>query len=128
MDARILSVRQPWSWLIVAGYKDVENRSWSTNYRGRLFIHAGLQVDYEAWETVEEKHRIPMPDELDIGGIVGYVDLLGVEDRFNSRWHNKDCKAWVLGNAREVPIIECKGQQGLFRPNRSLALQLEPYM
>jgi ASCH domain len=29
-----LSVRQPWAWAIVSGYKDVENRSWPTNYRG----------------------------------------------------------------------------------------------
>jgi hypothetical protein len=33
--APALSVRQPWAWLIVNGYKDVENRSWTTHYRGR---------------------------------------------------------------------------------------------
>jgi hypothetical protein len=40
-----LSVRQPWAWAIVSGYKDVENRSWPTNYRGTLFIHAGQRLD-----------------------------------------------------------------------------------
>jgi len=35
-----LSVRQPWAWLIVNGHKDVENRTWSTQHRGDILIHA----------------------------------------------------------------------------------------
>jgi hypothetical protein len=36
---RTLSLRQPWG-LVVNGYKDIENRSWRTNHRGPLLIHA----------------------------------------------------------------------------------------
>ena len=36
-----LSIRQPWAWLIVNGHKDIENRDWPTNFRGRLLVHAG---------------------------------------------------------------------------------------
>ncbi len=25
---KALSIKQPWAWLICAGYKDIENRSW----------------------------------------------------------------------------------------------------
>jgi hypothetical protein len=32
---RALSLRQPWAWLVANGYKDIENRSWRTNHRGR---------------------------------------------------------------------------------------------
>lgn len=35
-----LSVKQPWASLIVCGAKDVENRTWTTSYRGRLLIHS----------------------------------------------------------------------------------------
>jgi hypothetical protein len=35
-----LSVRNPLSYLICEGIKDVENRTWKTDYRGRLFIHS----------------------------------------------------------------------------------------
>ena len=35
----ILSIRQPWAWLIVNGYKDIENRTWSTRFRGKVLIH-----------------------------------------------------------------------------------------
>ena len=37
---KALSIRQPWAWLIVNGFKDVENRNWRTHWRGRLLIHA----------------------------------------------------------------------------------------
>ncbi len=33
-SSRALSLKQPWAWLVVKGYKDIENRSWSTNHRG----------------------------------------------------------------------------------------------
>lgn len=42
---KALTVHQPWVGLIIAGRKNVENRSWSTEYRGRLPIHSGA-----AWE------------------------------------------------------------------------------
>lgn len=37
---RILSVRQPWAFAIARGWKPIENRSWPTDYRGPLLIHA----------------------------------------------------------------------------------------
>ena len=37
---KTLSVKQPHATLICAGIKRVENRTWSTDYRGRLLIHA----------------------------------------------------------------------------------------
>ena len=37
---RVLSVRQPWASLLVRGVKDIENRTWSTTYRGPVLIHA----------------------------------------------------------------------------------------
>ena len=40
MLVKTLSVRQPYAALICAGVKTVENRTWKTDYRGRLLIHA----------------------------------------------------------------------------------------
>jgi|ERR1700758_4475866 hypothetical protein len=36
---KVIVIRQPWAWLIVNGFKDIENRSWRTRYRGPLMIH-----------------------------------------------------------------------------------------
>ncbi|MFI7644097.1 ASCH domain-containing protein [Nonomuraea sp. NPDC049400] len=42
---KALSVRQPWAWAITHGQKDIENRTWTTGYRGPLAIHAGARWD-----------------------------------------------------------------------------------
>lgn len=38
-----LSIQQPWTWLLAKGIKDIENREWSTSYRGPVLLHAGKQ-------------------------------------------------------------------------------------
>ena len=47
MKVKTLSVRNPQSYLICTGIKDVENRSWSTDYRGELYIHSSGRQDYD---------------------------------------------------------------------------------
>ena len=44
MIYRALTVKQPWASLLVAGIKTVENRTWTTKYRGPLAIHAALSI------------------------------------------------------------------------------------
>ena len=44
---KTLSVKQPFASLICGGVKTVENRTWTTDYRGRLLIHAS--GDNLAW-------------------------------------------------------------------------------
>ncbi len=45
---KALNIRQPRAHLIVHGHKDVENRSWPTKFRGRVYVHAGKRFDVEA--------------------------------------------------------------------------------
>lgn len=40
MKVKCLSVKNPISYLICSGIKDVENRTWKTNYRGKIYIHS----------------------------------------------------------------------------------------
>ena len=40
MELRALTIREPWAWAISEGHKLVENRTWSTAYRGLLAIHS----------------------------------------------------------------------------------------
>lgn len=39
---RVLSVKEPFASLISLGIKKIETRSWKTNYRGEIYIHASL--------------------------------------------------------------------------------------
>ncbi len=37
---KVLSIKSGLAYLVCAGIKDVENRTWKTDYRGKLLIHA----------------------------------------------------------------------------------------
>ena len=77
---KALSIRQPWAWLIVHGYKDVENQSWSTDYRGPVLVHAGKTLDPRFDEIREdilaEGGDLPDRRSIERGGIVGRVEDL----------------------------------------------------
>ena len=39
---KVLSIKEPFATLIKDKEKKIETRSWKTNYRGELYIHASL--------------------------------------------------------------------------------------
>ena len=41
---KAITISQPWAHLIVRGEKRVENRTWPTEHRGPLAIHAGKSL------------------------------------------------------------------------------------
>src|SRR5690606_36026391 len=60
----VLSIRQPWAWLICNGGKDIENRNWRTLYRGHVFIHAGKGMtrdEYEIAHSSAEQNGVTLP-------------------------------------------------------------------
>jgi ASCH domain len=105
----VLTVRQPWAELIVSGIKDVENRSWSTSYRGRLWIHASVsRVDREP-EYVRVIERAPR------GAIVGHVDLVDVVTDAPSKWAAPGKCHWLLANPlRLEEPVSAVGRLGLW--------------
>lgn len=125
---KCLTVRQPWAWAMFEAGKDVENRSWSTNYRGPLAIHVSKRlINTELNDAVDFMRRMTMPTknllmtrkmlEGQLGHIIGVVDLvdcLGGCAESGSQWAIPGQYHWVLVNprrARPVPIV---GQLGLF--------------
>ena len=76
---KAISIRQPFASLIVAGVKDIENRSWPTNYRGPVLIHAAQKVDKKGIELVR-KMGLPqiMIDTMYeyCGGIIGEAEIV----------------------------------------------------
>ncbi len=52
---KVLSLREPWASLILLGKKRSETRSWRTNYRGPLCLHAS---------AARINHRDPHIQEL----------------------------------------------------------------
>lgn len=50
---KTLTINQPFATLIVEGLKEYEFRTWKTNYRGEILIHAGKSVDKKAMKKYE---------------------------------------------------------------------------
>jgi hypothetical protein len=52
---KAITIWQPWAYCIASGMKPIENRYWSTSYRGPLAIHAGRQWDKDG--AIDERVR-----------------------------------------------------------------------
>ena len=86
---KALSIRQPWAWLICQGYKDVENRTWLTGYRGTLYIHASKKIDLAGHWWIDKafpKIQMPAISELHTGGLVGLAKLIDCVTEYDSPW------------------------------------------
>ena len=83
---KVLTIKEPWASLIINGYKEYEFRSFKTNYRGKILIHAGL--------TLEKNNAIKFNNyNLDYGHgeIIGeaYItDCILVTDEFENELYN----------------------------------------
>ncbi|MHB1308734.1 MAG: ASCH domain-containing protein [Limisphaerales bacterium] len=120
LELRAISIRQPFSWLVVNGVKDIENRSWRTNIRGPVLVHASLNQSELASDTCDEAQSmagIRLPDDFVVGGIVGIVEIVDCVRRHSSKWKEPTAWGWVLANARPLKFRQCKGAVGFFRPH-----------
>ena len=101
---KALTIKQPYASLIVEGIKDIENRTWKTNYRGRILIHAGKdnliknlrygdditclnnkQLEY----ITNNKHNDIINKELITGAIIGSVEIVDCVINHPSIWAEK---------------------------------------
>jgi len=116
-----LSIRQPWAWLIVNGYKSVENRTWLTKYRGDFLVHAAkgmTHLEYAgtlglARSILGEAFKLPDFDELPRGGIVGAAKIIACIQKSSDPWFFGPY-GFVLSGANEISFIPYSGKLGFF--------------
>lgn len=125
---KVITVRQPWAWamFLAPTLKDIENRDWSTTYRGRLAIHAGKSMTLSEYRTaIRFMHdsvgipwgALPRTEDLVFGAVLGTVELVNcTDDQYDhdSPWF-MGRYGFVLRNPRrfEQPI-PARGMQGLW--------------
>lgn len=133
---KVISIRQPYAWLIFNGGKSIENRSWGTSYTGPLLIQAGKALYPDAdgvrewWNNLvtTQTHmqgypQMPELDDLPKGAIVGKARLVGCYpfDKNNNRnpWATGPW-CWYLSNRKALPPLPMRGMQGLFNLRETL--------
>ena len=125
---KAISIKQPWAYLICAGIKDVENRTWATKYRGRVYIHTSAKLAKHEF-TWEQSSELTKHEELDIvySAIIGHVDIVVCVINHDSIWaeksetglldeptneYGKPIYNWILANPVlfDKPILNVKGK------------------
>lgn len=129
---RALTICQPYATLILEGTKRVENRTWETKYRGRLYIHAGRD---RRWLSLEDRNGVefdaisnrpvaalPFGAVIAIASLVDCVPMDDIEagkydDRFpwlRTHEHAIGPWCWIVERVTAVGPVPWKGRQGLF--------------
>jgi hypothetical protein len=80
---KAITVRQPWATFLIQGMKRYETRTWITDYRGPLLIHAGrtFSKDVISLCVVEPFKKLlsdagyEKPQDMPLGVILGTVTL-----------------------------------------------------
>lgn len=139
---KALSIKQPWASLIVHGIKDIENRTWKTNFRGRIYVHTSISPAFTGSYTdnlpdgfwtglTEEQRRTYLLSFQHRGFIIGEIDIIDCVINHESIWAEKTPMPphddigrlpaiynWVLANPvlYEKPM-PCKGKLSFWEPD-----------
>ncbi len=120
---KVITLKQPWATLVAEGIKKYEFRSWKTNYRGKILIHAGAGVDKN--EMKKFCHlNLNYPSKKIIAE-VELEDCLELNDELNKKIINENNiaygskyrtgYAWKLNNIKKLNINEeVNGQLGFW--------------
>ena len=110
---KTLSIKQPWTELILQGKKKIELRKWNTNFRGKFLIHASKVPDKKNMKKFGF-------DNLPCGGIVGEAILIDVKNYKKTNDFEKDKKlhlankdwggyGFILNDIKRIDFIPCRG-------------------
>lgn len=121
---KALSIRQPWADLILGGYKDIENRTWRTSYRGRFIIHSPRTLDEAMVGSLRFREMIAedlgLESHLDYspatGAFLGTAVLLGCTRHSDSSWFHGPWGFEIANPSRFPEPIPGPGALGFFDP------------
>lgn len=123
-DCRALTIHQPWASLIACGEKTVENRTWSTSYRGPVLIHASVNRKLRPLYDEAVAKGFDIPAEPIYGQVLAVATLVDCVAReqlaapYGTDPFAEGPICWCLSDivrlAAPLPLV---GQQGLYRPD-----------
>ncbi len=128
---KAITIKEPFATLIKNKKKYIETRSWKTNYRGEIYIHAGVAKLDKSIKARTELSKLYTEDELNFGNIICkcnlvdcvYMDEKFIEeakknhDNYVSGYYSVGRYAWILDNIEVIKPIPKKGQLGIWNFN-----------
>lgn len=126
---KVLSLTEPYATIIKEGKKKIETRSWKTNYRGKLYIHASSTKIPKEYRENKDLMNLVDINNLNYGYIVcswELIDCVKMTDEFiekvklnNEEYisgiYARDRYAWILKNIQILDKpIKAKGHLGIW--------------
>lgn len=126
---KVLSIIEPFATLIYEKKKLIETRSWKTNYRGELYIHASATSIPKNWKEDNEFMSLVDNIPLNFGYIICKCNLVDcvymtkeyVEEMKRNNYQEYICGkyeegryAWILENIESIKPIKAKGQLNIW--------------
>lgn len=107
---KVITLKQPWATLVAEGIKKYEFRSWKTNYRGKVLIHAGAGIDKTEMKRFENLN-LDFPSKKIIAE-VELEDCLELDNELNKKiiaenniaygTKTRTGYAWKLKNVKKI--------------------------
>ena len=133
---RVLSIKEPFASLICEGIKHIETRSWKTNYRVEIYIHASRAKVPKNDERINRLIKMLNDKELNMGKIICKCKLVDcvymTEEYIKDMKENNEIEylcghyevgrySWVLEDVEVLDEkIEAKGRLGIWHYNDRL--------
>lgn len=129
---KVVSIIEPWASLIKEKVKYIETRSWKTNYRGKIYIHASLKKVPKKDERINNLINLLKDKDFKYGHIIAeatLVDCIYMDEDFISKIKNNNQEyicgeysigryAWILEDIKELSKpIPAKGSLGIWNYN-----------
>jgi hypothetical protein len=116
---KAISIQQPWAWAIFHG-KTVENRSWGTDYRGELLIHASSKFDKKGFQWIKRNFPGLLPADFSYpffipsGALIGKTTMTDCVITHSSAWFSGPYGFVFIKPVEFKKIIPFKGSLKFF--------------
>jgi len=129
---KAITIMQPWASLIAVGAKTIETRSWKTNYRGPIAIHASARMNSEGKRLIKESEWLTLSGYtvkpcIPLGCVIATTDLVDCCTTEHLRRRIIDVRefrlgnfnagryGWILENVRPLTVpVPAKGNLGIW--------------
>ncbi len=131
---KVLSIKEPYASFIKNGDKLIETRSFKTNYRGELYIHASGKRILKEYMDNEYVYELMKGMDLSFGKIIckcQLVDCIYMDDKFIKEIKNNQKEymlgryevgryAWILKDIQVIEPIVAKGKLNIWNYDENI--------
>ena len=122
---KVISIKEPFATLIKENIKNIETRSWKTNYRGEIYIHASKVSDKTRTQELSDLTKNLKMNNGNIIAKATLVDCKYMDQEFIKEIKQNETEylcgdykegryAWILKDIKKIKPIKAKGKLNIW--------------